>query len=189
MEKTKVIFIYGAPSAGKLTTAKEVVALTNFKLLHNHLTTDLVRSIFERADPIGMTLITKFRFEMLEAAVKAKVKGVVMTGVYARDFKYPNGETDEWFAREIEKIVHENGGEFYGVKLTTDNQTLFSRVTNEDRKQWKKLTDATKLEETLGMYDFETVASFKNNTVIDNTELTAKEVAEKILAFAKEENS
>ena len=182
-----MIFIYGAPSVGKLTTAKEVVYLTNFKLLHNHLTTDLVRAIFERADPIGMTLIAKFRFEMLEAAVKAKVNGVVMTGVYARDFKYPNGETDEWFAREIEKIVNENGGEFYGVKLTTDKRTLFSRVISEDRKQWKKLTDAIKLEETLGMYDFETVASFKKNIVIDNTELAPEKAASKILAFIKEE--
>jgi hypothetical protein len=183
MENTKVVFIYGAPSAGKLTTAKEVVALTDFKLLHNHLTTDLVRVIFDRKDDTGPMLIAKFRFEMLEAAVKAKVKGLVMTGVYAHDFKYANGETDEWFAKEIERITLENGGKFYGVKLTTNNQTLFSRVISEDRKEWKKLTDANKLADTLSMYDFETIPPFEKNMVIDNTELAAGDTAKKIVDF------
>lgn len=183
MESTKVVFIYGAPAVGKLTTAKEVVALTSFKLLHNHLTTDLVRAIFERADGIGVTLIAKFRFEMLEEAVKAKVRGVVMTGVYAHDFKYPNGKTDEWFAKEIERITLENGGEFYGIKLVTNNETLLARVSGEDRQQWRKVTDPAKLEESLNMLDYESPAPFKKNIIIDNTELSAKEVAAKIAEF------
>lgn len=48
----KLLFLYGPPAVGKFTVAKEWAALTGFKFLHNHLTIDLVTSVFEpRSDP------------------------------------------------------------------------------------------------------------------------------------------
>ncbi|HIJ11483.1 TPA: hypothetical protein HA278_05490, partial [Candidatus Woesearchaeota archaeon] len=41
------VLIYGPMAVGKLTVAKELVKLTGYKLFHNHLTVDLVGSIFE----------------------------------------------------------------------------------------------------------------------------------------------
>ena len=38
----KLIVIYGPPAAGKLTVAKELSKLTGFKVLHNHITIDLI---------------------------------------------------------------------------------------------------------------------------------------------------
>ena len=43
----KLIFISGLPGVGKLTVAKEVSALTGYKLFHNHLVVDLLLSVFE----------------------------------------------------------------------------------------------------------------------------------------------
>lgn len=43
----KLIFIYGQPAVGKLTVAKELEKITGYKILHNHLFVDLVRSVFE----------------------------------------------------------------------------------------------------------------------------------------------
>ncbi len=34
----RLVFIYGPPGVGKLTVARELAALTGFKLFHNHLT-------------------------------------------------------------------------------------------------------------------------------------------------------
>jgi hypothetical protein len=183
MEKTKVIFIYGTPAVGKLTTAKLLAEKKGYKLLHNHLTTDLVRAIFDRGSDVGGMLILKLRLDMLEIAVKEKVKGVVVTGVYAKDYTYPNGKTDEWYVQEIEKITNENGGEFYGVNLVAHKDALMERVGREDRRMWKKINTGEVLEDLLGKYDFTPVAPVKNNIVIDNTDLSVEQSVEKIIKF------
>lgn len=170
---------------GKLTTAKLLAEKLEYKLLHNHLTTDLVRAIFDRGNPTGSMLIVKLRLEMLEAAVKEKIKGLIITGVYASDFMYPNGKTDEWFVKEIERIVTGNGGEFYAVNLVTGKETLMKRVVEEDRRQWKKIHDPQTLEDVLNKNDFATVAPVEHNIVIENTSLSAKQVVEKIADFIK----
>jgi hypothetical protein len=42
----KLVFLHGAPAVGKLTVARELAVLTGFRLFHNHLTVDLVSSLF-----------------------------------------------------------------------------------------------------------------------------------------------
>ena len=42
----KLIFLHGAPAVGKLTVARELATLTDARLFHNHLTVDLVSSLF-----------------------------------------------------------------------------------------------------------------------------------------------
>jgi len=39
----RLVYLYGPPGVGKLTVARELVALTGLKLLHNHLTVNLVK--------------------------------------------------------------------------------------------------------------------------------------------------
>ena len=47
----KLIFLYGAPGTGKLTVARELAALTGYRLFHNHLTVDLAKAIFDFGTP------------------------------------------------------------------------------------------------------------------------------------------
>ena len=182
--KTKVIFIYGAPAVGKLTTATLLAGRNGCKLLHNHLTTDLVRAIFDSGNPKGVMYAAKLRLELLEIAVQEKVKGLIMTGVHAHNFIYPNGENDEWFAKRLESVTEENGGEFYGINLIANRESLFHRVTEKSRVQWRKINTQNVLEEVLAKYDFMKTAPLKNNLVLDNTNLSAEEVVEKIESFA-----
>lgn len=49
MENMRLVLIYGPPAAGKLTVAKGLAHLTGYKFFHNHLTVDVVLSVFERA--------------------------------------------------------------------------------------------------------------------------------------------
>ncbi|NCN52567.1 AAA family ATPase [Candidatus Parcubacteria bacterium] len=185
MKKTKVIYIYGAPATGKLTTAKALSLATGFKLAHNHLTTDLVRSIFERGNPKGDMYIVKLRFEILEMALQENVSGIIMTGAHAHNYLYPNGESDEWYATRLEEITQKNGGEFYGVNLTTSNETLLQRVTESNRKEWGKISTIEILKDSLAKYDYFKTAPLQNNLIIDNTDVSPEEVAKKIIDFAE----
>ncbi len=40
----QLVYLYGPPGVGKLTVARELVALTGFKLFHNHLAVNLTRT-------------------------------------------------------------------------------------------------------------------------------------------------
>jgi len=187
--KTKVIYIYGAPAVGKLTTAKALSEITGFKVAHNHLSTDLVRSVFERGSPVGDMLIVKIRFELLEAVVKEQINGLIITGAHAHDYIYPNGESDDWYARQLEMITEKYGGEFYGVSLTTTTETLMQRVVENDRLEWGKIHSAEVLNNVLQKNDFTQAAPLKNTISIDNTDVSAHEVAAKIadyIGFSKE---
>ncbi len=181
--QTKVIFIYGAPAAGKLTTAKALSEITGFRVFHNHLSTDLVRSLFDRGNVVGDTLIVKLRLELLELAVKESLPGIILTGVYAHDFIYANGKNDDWYVKQLEEITERNGGEFYGVQLITTKEILLKRVVERDRQQWKKIHTAEVLEQALQKHDHSQPAPLKNNLTIDNTDTSAEKVAEHICEF------
>ena len=183
MEKTKVIYIYGAPAVGKLTTAKILAENTGFKLVHNHLTTDLARAVFERGNPKGDMYIAKLRFEMLEVALSEHVSGYIMTGAHAHNFIYPNGESDEWFAKELEAITEKNGGEFYGINLVTNTETLMRRVIEPNRRDWGKISNPDMLQNSLQKYDYMKTAPLKNNLIINNTDKTVEEVVKQIIDF------
>ncbi len=183
MNKTKVIYIHGAPAVGKLTTAKRFCELTGFKLLHNHLTTDLVRAVFDRGNQKGDMYIVKLRLEILELGVQEKLKGIVLTGAHAHTYIYPNGKTDDWYAQELESITEKNGGEFFGVHLTTSTDTLLERVVSEDRKNWGKISTKEMLKDSITLNDYTKPAQVKNIITIDNTNLSVDETAKKITEF------
>jgi len=64
----KLVTLYGAPGVGKLTTARALAAQTGFRLFHNHLTFDLVKSLFEFPSPPFGRLAERIRLSAFEAA-------------------------------------------------------------------------------------------------------------------------
>lgn len=183
---TKVIYLDGAPAVGKLTTAKKLCEKTGYKLLHNHLTTDLVRAIFERGNSTGDMYIVKLRFEMLELALKENVTGVVITGAHAYNYRYPNGESDDWYAQQLESITETNGGAFYSVHLVAPEEELLVRVVNADRANWGKITDPAMLTDSLKINDFTKPANVKNIITLNNANRTLDEIIDTITEFIAE---
>ncbi len=79
----KLIFLYGPPAVGKLTVALALSPLTGYKVFHNHLTIDLVSSVFEWGTPLFWNFVNRYRLELIEAAAKSNVPGLIFTFVYA----------------------------------------------------------------------------------------------------------
>jgi hypothetical protein len=170
----KLIILYGAPAVGKLAVGKELEKITGYKLFHNHLSLDMVEGIFTSKDKIFWPLVQKFRLEMIDAAAKEKVKGVIFTSGYSGQ---PKDETLEGMI----KIVKKYGGKTYFVHLVCSREEMFRRVKSTDRKKHLKTTTIARLKKLLPHWDMDKEIPFKEENIrIDNTKISAKNVANMI---------
>jgi hypothetical protein len=100
----KLIFIHGAPAAGKLTTAKALLRLVPGRLFDNHTSIDLARSVFDFGAPGFSKLVHDVRILVLNAAGAQGVPLVVTTYCYAEPEDLPEFE-------QFEALVLAHGGE------------------------------------------------------------------------------
>ena len=163
-----LVIIYGAPATGKLTVAKELQKLTGYKLLHNHLTVDLLRSIFEFGEGPFFELSVRFRTDVLKAAAKHGVDGVIFT------FCYVNKKDDPYMKKYLSLKKH--GVRVCAVHLLCDKKELMNRVTERSRRQYKKIHTKTTLQQSLKR-DYYTTYDYPNTLVIDNTDVSARKAA------------
>ena len=172
----KLIIIYGAPAVGKLTVAKELAKSTNFKVFHNHLILDAVESILSPKEKTFWNLVNELRLRVIEVATKEKVQGIIYTSGY-------NGKSKDDVLENMIKIVEKYRGKVFFVHLICDEKKLFNRVKSDERKKYLKTTTIKRLKTILPKWDMHGDYPNKNNFTIDNTRLTAKKVAKKIIDY------
>jgi len=169
----KMIFLYGPPAVGKLTVAKELAKITGYKLFHNHLTVDLVSSLYEWGSPKYWEYLRSIREQLLANLAKDNVD-IIFTYVYAA------GEDEKVMERMFKKI-EENGGEVLLVQLTTSVEKLKERIVAEDRRQFKKMHKTDSLDSWINQYKLFEAYPNRQNLVVDNSDMTPTEVANLIL--------
>lgn len=137
----KLVIIYGPPAVGKLTVAKALAEATGLKLLHNHLVSDLVLSVFDRNTSTAMNLNAYIKNLIFETAAKRKQKGVITTFLYDSNKK---NHIEKW-CRDCFKIMHKYKAKVFLVRLSCDIETLKLRVVNPSRIGTRKITSTEKL--------------------------------------------
>ncbi|PIR87146.1 MAG: hypothetical protein COU11_01880 [Candidatus Harrisonbacteria bacterium CG10_big_fil_rev_8_21_14_0_10_49_15] len=173
----KLIFLYGPPAVGKLTVAQELEKLTGFKIFHNHLTIDLVKSIFSRASAEREKFINKYRLELIEAAAKTDVN-LIFTMVYAK-------EADDPFVKKIINRVKKHGGEVCFVQLLCEEGELKKRIKNASRKKFSKMKKIASLKDVMEKHDLVSGMPFENNFIVNNTKLSPRKTAIAIVNYFK----
>ncbi len=171
----ELVILYGAPGVGKLTVANALAERTGYKVFHNHLTTDLVTSLFPFGSADAVRLIMAFRVEMLEEAARAGLPGVIHTFVYAA------GEDDDLMQRLID-AVEPHRGKVTLVLLTCAPDTLLERVALESRARFGKLRAPEILRRLLAEHRLADPFPRRPSLVIDNTHRSAEDVAGEIAA-------
>lgn len=169
----QLVYLYGPPGVGKLTVAHELAALTGFKLLHNHLTVNLVRSVLPFNSEPYVRLVRQFRREMLAEAAQVDVD-VVMTNVYLG--------TEEQLAsirRQFEP-VYEAGGSVLFVQLVCDRDTWLARLPSESRRIEGKLLDADRAVGLFNGADPFSTMPVEPTLTLDTTRLPPAEAAARI---------
>ena len=183
----KLVIIIGAGAVGKMTVGQELTKITDLKLLHNHTFIEPIHNIFNVfTTSEGQRLNTLFKQEMFEAVLNSDLSGLIYTS--AMPFNKP--PTVDYIYSLIELFESRNAFVCV-VELYADLEVRVERNKTENRLLNKpsKITVGSiqKQEEYLrkmeSMYryiskDGETL--HKNYLKIDNTNLSASEVAIKI---------
>jgi len=170
-----LVVIYGAPAVGKLTTATALSALTGFKVFHNHLSLEAARAVFPFHTPECARLMEAIRITTFEAAVRAKIPGLIFTFVYAPPH-------DDAFVRATIDVVERGGGRVALVRLVCDRAANDARVVSGERRAYGKITTVDALREAEKRWTLTAAIPFQPGLEVDNTTLGADTVARRIAA-------
>jgi hypothetical protein len=169
----KLIFLHGLPGVGKLTVARELAAITGFKLFHNHLTVDLVTSVFEFGSESFVELREKIWIEVFSQAVEAGLRGLIFTFA-------PDSTVRDSFIANAQSIVEASGGEVLFAELTCSTEELESRLTNASRQEIGKLNSLALFRELSAAGAFNDSGIPSPRFALDITTLSPNEAATSI---------
>ena len=126
-----LVFIHGAPAVGKLTVARELSRLTGFPLFHNHLTVDLVSSLFAFGTPAFVSLR-----EQIWLAAFAEAARNDLSLIFTFN---PERTVNQEFIQKTIDVVEAAGGRVVFVELTCSEDELEKRMEQPSRKEFGKL--------------------------------------------------
>jgi hypothetical protein len=128
----KLLFIHGAPAAGKLTTAAALLRRVDGRLFDNHAAIDVARTVFDFGAPGFWDLVQTIRMSVLDAAARTGVALLVMTFVYVDPDDLATFE-------QFEAIVQRHKGQLLPVFLDCSIEEIARRVGNPDRIARRKM--------------------------------------------------
>ncbi len=164
-----LIYLYGPPGVGKYTVSKEIARLTGYRLFHNQLSIEFVRSLFDFGSEPFNRLVLKFRAEMIEEAAKEGISAI-FTSAYAKG-------VNDLIIKDIINRVESYGGRFCPVQLYCDKSELMRRVELPSRNEFYKIRRHDALLDILARYDHMSAIPFVKSLQIDNTEIQPEEAA------------
>jgi hypothetical protein len=167
-----LVFLHGPPAVGKLTVAAELVSMTSFRLFYNHLTVDLVASVFEFGNPGFVDLREEIWLSVFQ---KAAAEGVSLVFTFA-----PERTVRRGFPQAAVEAVEAYGGRVVFVELTCPEIERERRLENASRAKFGKLRLKERYRELRDSGAFE-YQSMPNSAVsIDTSSCTPKEAAARI---------
>jgi hypothetical protein len=170
-----LVVLCGPPAVGKLTVGRELARLTGFRLFHNHLTVDLVGSVFESGTEPNVRLREEIWLTLFDYACRYGVPGLVFTLAVA------NWSPTAEFLSNVERVVDGRGAVHY-VELTCEREELLTRVVQPSRAAYDKVNDTDTLEGWLDDGKIKLPQIERPGVLrIDNTALAPHEVARRIV--------
>ena len=182
----KLIDLIGPLAVGKMTFGQELETLSGYKLFHNHLAIEMVAPFFSYSTPEGRGLVVKLRQQFFDAFVASDAAGYILTFVWAF-----SEEGEREYIEGITKQFEDAGQESYWIELEASLDERIRRNRTENRLAHKASKrdvewSENNLIESAQKYRLNSVdgeISQPNYLRIDNTDLSAEEVARKIWAF------
>lgn len=123
----KFVLLFGPQAVGKMTVGQELAEITELKLLHNHMTIDLLEPFFGFEREMWK-LSTLFRAEIFKSFARSDKYGMIFTYVWAFD------QQEDWdFVEKTCAIFEEQGAEVFLVELEADLGARLERNKTANR--------------------------------------------------------
>jgi hypothetical protein len=187
----RLLLILGPPAVGKMTVGRAVAARSSYRLFHNHHTIELLLDVFDYGTPPFSTLNSEFRLRVVEEAA-ASGTDLIFTVVMSMDL-----QEDADFLERL-AAPYDAAGQVAVVELVAGLDTRLARNRTEHRLaekpskrdlDWSDANVRT-LEAEHRMTSapgsdapVERLLARWPHLVIDNTDLSADETAERILGW------
>ena len=169
----KLIFIYGLPATGKHTVARELAAMTGYKLFHNHLVVDLLLSVFDFGSEPFIALREDIWLSVFEEAATAHIPALIFT------FN-PESSVGPAFIPNVIEALKQSGGEVDFIELQCPLDELKRRLNNPSRQQFRKLTSIPLFEQLHADGVFDTSHMPSPKLTIDTSTCTPAQAAARI---------
>ena len=181
MQKTFVIIV-GPHAVGKMTVGQELAKITGLRLFHNHMSIELARKLFAPNETEEFQSLNQaIRQKVFELFATRDLPGLIFTYMCAFD---QQEQLD--YLKGIIELFKSNSTKCCVVELCADFDVRLLRNRSENRlmhKESKRNIDwseseiiATSKEYRLNSYEGEEL-TFENYIKLDNTHMTAEEVA------------
>jgi len=131
----RVVFLHGPAAAGKHTIGTLLSARLGWPLFHNHLTVDLVQTLFNFGEP-GFVRLR----EQIWCAAFAEAAAAGRSFIFTFS---PEKTVDPSLIGVLEERVTSAGGKVLYVELACAEAEVLRRLDNPSRQQFGKLTDST----------------------------------------------
>ncbi len=168
-----LIVLHGPPASGKLTTARQISALTGAAVFHNHLTLDVAKSVLEFGASEFWDLVDDIRLRSLAAHFEHGVGALLFTWCYEHPENY--GTLDK-----INQMSIKQGGRILPVYLRCSPSDLEDRVVNQERQDMGKLCTVKSLRDCLSQKKYAPIP-FENCLEIDSGSDSAEYNAQRVV--------
>lgn len=129
----RLVVLTGRPAVGKLTVARELAALSGWRLFHNHLVVDALLAVFEFGSAPFVELREKIWRDVLAEASRAGTPGLIFT------FN-PENTVRQSFVDDLVADARARGDEISFIELTCSEAVIEQRLGADSRHATKKLT-------------------------------------------------
>lgn len=125
----RLLFIFGAHAAGKMTVGQAVSRITPMKLFHNHMTIEPVIELF---GTYNGAVTERLRQVVFEEFVKTNNYGLIFTFIWA--FEEPH---DTEYVRRLTKLYEDTGAQVDFAELIAPQDVRLIRNRTENRLKEK----------------------------------------------------
>ena len=125
----KLLFIFGAHAAGKMTVGQAVSCITPMKLFHNHMTIEPVIELF---GAYNGAVTERLRQVVFEEFAKTDNYGLIFTFIWAFDVPY-----DTEYVRALTRLYEDTDAQVDYVELIAPQDVRLVRNRTENRLKEK----------------------------------------------------
>lgn len=135
-----LVFLHGPPASGKLTVGRALATLLGYPVFHNHLTVDLLTTVFRFGSPPFVRLREQFWMAVFREAIRAGQPSIFTFG--------PESTVPPGFPERVRRCVEGEGGRVRFVRLHVSEAEQERRILAEDRREFRKPSDVETLRAT-----------------------------------------